>query len=348
MIGTAPCAPLAPPFVWFGGETQAAPLIWQALGDVPNYVDPFAGALAVPLQRPHAPGIETVNDKDAFICNAFRAIRADPAGVADAATWLPHECDLHARHAWLLTQRDDLPARLMGDPWYYDVQIAGWWLWGISLWIGGGWCSGAGAWHVVDGKLVKGESGGEGVSRRRLQLSDAGQGVHRTATDLVTYMGALSQRLARMRICCGDWQRILGPSVTWKNSGISGRDMTGILLDPPYAHSERDAGLYRIDDDCSAAVRAWAVANGNNPRLRIVLCGYDDGDAAIPPTWQRVPWTANGGMAHTGAGRGKANRSRELLWCSPHCETVTQQLDFFTPTPGVGREKRECDDTQKC
>lgn len=45
---------LRAPFPWFGGKSRAAPLVWSALGDVANYVEPFAGSLAVLLARPHA------------------------------------------------------------------------------------------------------------------------------------------------------------------------------------------------------------------------------------------------------------------------------------------------------
>jgi len=56
---------LRAPFPWFGGKSRAAARVWAALGDVPNYVEPFAGSLAVLLARPHEPRVETVNDLDA-------------------------------------------------------------------------------------------------------------------------------------------------------------------------------------------------------------------------------------------------------------------------------------------
>ena len=46
--------PLKAPFPYFGGKSRAAPLIWEALGDVPNYVEPFFGSWRVLLGRPHA------------------------------------------------------------------------------------------------------------------------------------------------------------------------------------------------------------------------------------------------------------------------------------------------------
>ena len=46
---------LRAPFPWFGGKSRVAAVVWRAFGDVPNYVEPFAGSLAVLLGRPHAP-----------------------------------------------------------------------------------------------------------------------------------------------------------------------------------------------------------------------------------------------------------------------------------------------------
>jgi hypothetical protein len=247
-----PGPPLKAPFPWFGGKSRAAPLIWQALGPVANYVEPFAGSLAVLLGRPHVPGLETVNDRDGFVCNVFRALRAAPAAVARWCDQPVVEADLHAMHVWLVGQRATVTRRLMGDPHYYDAQLAGYWLYGICAWIGGGWCSGRGPWHSVDGQLVAApgtEAGikreiphlgsGRGILRRRMPLSNAGQGVHRCRPHLGNagegvhrkrlhlhhggqgvhqdhgglrdWFAALQARLRRVRICCGDWTRVLSP-----------------------------------------------------------------------------------------------------------------------------------------
>lgn len=117
---------LQAPFPWFGGKSRAAELIWKRFGDVPNYVEPFAGSLAVLLGRPHDARIETVNDKDGFVANFWRAIKDDPDAVAHHADWPVNENDQHARHVWLVGQRVSLTARLEGDPEYFDAKIAGW------------------------------------------------------------------------------------------------------------------------------------------------------------------------------------------------------------------------------
>ena len=46
------------PWPWFGGKSDAAPLAWEAMGDVDHYVEPFAGSLAVLLRRPHIAAVK--------------------------------------------------------------------------------------------------------------------------------------------------------------------------------------------------------------------------------------------------------------------------------------------------
>jgi DNA adenine methylase len=93
--------------------------------------------------------------------------------------------------------------------------------------------------------------------------------------------------------------------------------LTGILLDPPYA-SDR-AEVYAHDStDVAHAAREWAIANGDNPMLRIALCGYE-GEHAMPASWDCVAWKTNGGYGNQGDTRGRANADKERIWFSPHC-----------------------------
>jgi DNA adenine methylase len=106
-----------------------------------------------------------------------------------------------------------------------------------------------------------------------VHLGDAGQ-----EQRLLTYFEMLAARLRHVRISCGDWLRVLGPSVT-EHHGL-----TAIFLDPPYREEEHSFGYVaggRIWESC----RAWAFEHGNNPLLRIALCGYEDGQP-IPEGWQ--------------------------------------------------------------
>lgn len=77
---------LKAPFPYFGGKSAIADLVWSRFGHVKNYVEPFAGSLAVLLARSELPeggyGLETVNDYDCMIANFWRALQHDPDGVA--------------------------------------------------------------------------------------------------------------------------------------------------------------------------------------------------------------------------------------------------------------------------
>ena len=301
---------LQAPFPWFGGKSRAADLIWQRLGVVPNYVEPFAGSLAVLLCRPTPGKIETVTDLDGLISNFWRAVKRSPDAVAEWADWPVSEPDLHARHLWLVGQIDGLADRLCADPDWHDAKIAGWWVWGLCSWIGSGWCSGKGPWQAVDGVLVKGNAG-QGINRKLPHLS-AGRGINRQNAPVRDWMRALSERLRGVRVAQGDWRRVCGESVTVKNG------LTGVVLDPPYLSASTAGTLYRTDSDTVAhAVREWAIANGDNPLLRIALCGYE-GEHPMPAGWECVAWKARGGYASQGSG-GNVNASRERIWFSPHC-----------------------------
>ena len=274
-----------------------AHLVWDRFGDVANYVEPFFGSGAVLLGRPHAPGIETVNDRDCFIANFWRALQADPEAVAFHADNPVNEADQHARHLWLIRQAD-WAERMKTEPDHYDVKVAGWWVWGQSIWIGSGWCAGLDA------------NAGTGVNRQLPHLGNAGTGVHRKR--LTEYLCGLAERLRGVRVCCGDWSRVCGPSPTVKLG------TTGVFLDPPYsAEAGRNNDLYS-EEDLSVAhdAREWAIANGGHPLMRIALCGYE-GEHAMPDSWECVAWKAPGGYASQG--KDAVNCKRERIWFSPNC-----------------------------
>ena len=294
------------PFPWFGGKSRAASLIWDRFGNVPNYVEPFAGSLAVLLGRPSAPGTETVNDIDCYLSNFWRAVKADPGAVADHADWPVNEADILARHKWLVAQ-DDFRARMRTDPAYYDAKVAGWWVWGICGWIGSGWCRVRRDGHQPEQLPHLGDAG-RGINRSKLpHLGDAGRGERITA-----WFSALSNRLRDVRVACGDWDRVLGPSVTEKHG------ITGIVLDPPYGSDEHSLTYSAQHVDVADAVRLWAVENGDNPLLRIALCGYE-GEHEMPRGWSVVAWKARGGYGSQSDGRGRENAARERIWFSPSC-----------------------------
>jgi len=337
------------PFPWFGGKSRAADLIWSRLGaDCGNYVEPFLGSAAVWLNRPPAfDGWAALNDKDGNIANFWRAMQADPETVAAAAHYPVSEADLHARHLWLVNNLPKLTPRLMADPEYFEARTAGWWAWGVCLWIGGGWCSGDGPWRAepdADGVpvLTLGNGGtgvnrqlphlgdggkgvnrklphlgnGTGVNRKLPHLGDGGKGVNRKlphlgdgGKGLVAWFEKLAEQLKGARITCGDWDRICSVGTMTRNG------VCGVLLDPPYSTTDP---VYANDGrEISATVREWCLENESNPRLRIALCGHA-GEHDLHG-WECVQWQSGGG--YQGAD------DRERIWFSPAC--IKPQRDLF-------------------
>jgi hypothetical protein len=156
-------------------------------------------------------------------------------------------------------------------------------------------------------------------------LANRGKGINRTVqSPIYDYMQELSRRLRKVRVCCGGWERVCGPSVTFKHG------ITGVFLDPPYADTaERQENLYASDSvDVAHEVREWAIANGGNREMRIALCGYE-GEHVMPEDWECVAWKSRGGYGSQGTGSGRDNSERERIWFSPHCLGVKQQLIHF-------------------
>ncbi len=128
-----------------------------------------------------------------------------------------------------------------------------------------------------------------------------GNGVHSGThrENLIAWMQALAERLRWTRIICGDWLRALTEAVTTSHG------VTGVSLDPPYCHTLRNNRLYAEDSPkLSAEVRAWALANGDSPLLRIILCGKGaEHDELLEHGWTKHVWRKDG----------------ETIWASPHC-----------------------------
>jgi hypothetical protein len=283
-----------------------------------------------------------------------------PEEVAIHASNPVNECDLHARHLWLVNNAQKLTSRLMADPDYFEPKTAGWWAWGLCLWIGGGWCNGEGGWmaqedeegvlifargdggkgvakqlpHLGDGgqgvakqlphlgggqgvaKQLPHLGGGQGVAKQLPHLGNGGRGVAKQLPHLgggkeaqrIEFLNAwfakLSDLLHDSRTCCGSWERVLSVGTMTRN-GIA-----GVLLDPPYSLT---GAVYANDSNTvSKDVRAWCIENGNNPLLRIALCGHElEGHEILQSHgWKVAKWNSSGYQG---------GDDRERIWFSPHC-----------------------------
>jgi hypothetical protein len=228
------------------------------------------------------------------------------------------------------------------EPEFFDAKIAGWWVWGLSAWIGDNWCGTTEQNSLPRLSCVAGvhththtphakcrisradkactgkkaaeslarKHGGGGGGQSRSRRSDTPTGIRRRNAH-GGFFDELAERLRYVRVCCGDWSRVCKPSV------CEGNGLTGVFLDPPYGDDQRTKVYDHDDFSLSAHVRAWALANAGNPQLRIALCGYE-GEHVMPESWECVEWKATGGYANQNAA-GNANAHRERIWFSPHC-----------------------------
>jgi len=217
------------------------------------------------------------------------------------------------------------------------------WLHGLNSWIGAGWCRGDGSWEILDGDVAPARPNclhavslqkphistlGQGILKRSHipHVGNLGRGIHKSALrdepdmthqeQILDWFLALQTRLLPVRIACGDWTRVVTPACT------TGLGVTGIFFDPPYsADEDRDMGLYPHEDGAVAhEVRQWCLTHGDDPKLRLLMCGYGDvHDALLQHGWSKYHWTGHPGMGNTGDGRGERNRHREAVYASPHC-----------------------------
>ena len=139
-------------------------------------------------------------DGSGFIANFWRAVKHQPAAVAEWADYPVSHIDLGARHGWLMAQRDRIGAEMQDPDWPGDAKVAG-------------WCD----WF---GKIPHASSAGIGADAL---LTSCG----RTAW---AWLHRISDRLERVRVVHGDWSRCL-------NNHFGGDD-TAVFLDPPYRSYE--------------------------------------------------------------------------------------------------------------
>ena len=307
--------------LYFGGKSIIAPLVWQALGQPKHYIEAFFGSGAVLLARPDydpSKNIETVNDKDGFVCNVWRAIQFSPDETAKWCDWPVNHADLSARKRELIKNEGRLLEGLTADPKWHDPIMAGYWIWAASCWIGSGLTS-----PNAIGQRPHLTDGGKGVHAigKRPQLAGwSGKGVHKPSAQndaIYDWFAQLSARLRRVRVVCGDWTRVCGGNWQDKIGDV------GIFFDPPYGVGDRDTSLYHHDSTSIAAdVCKWALERGERESYRIVIAGYEEHAELLNHGWTSERWKTQGGYSNIGGDN--QNKKRETLYFSPHCLNTTE------------------------
>ena len=358
---------LTAPFPYYGSKRRLAGQIWERLGNPAVYVEPCAGSIAVLLARPSGAGPrEIVCDTDGLLCNAWRGLQFDAEGVAAHADYPTIHQDLTARHKYLKQWKVENAQRLSEDPYFYDPEMAGWWLWGMSLWIGGGWGylerekiprvgdkgggRGVAAQRINMPKHpdkiphVNRQGGGSGVSAQRVNMPKhpdkrphvkshaGGQGVaaqRTTRPDLLQWFRALQERLTAVVVLNRSWQSAVTPTLL-QQTATGPMSSVAILLDPPYKTESRSEGLYHSDFDeasTDTATATYAWALKHGDQFRIAYCCHD-GDFPVPAGWAAITSTM-GGIKDAE----RRETQRDMVMFSPACNPK-QQPSLFDDAAG--------------
>jgi len=289
-------------FPYIGGKYTIAPEINRRFGEIDTRIDAFTGSSSWILASPPVKH-EIVNDLDGYVVNYLRAVKYAPDEVARHLDFPRAELELIAYHHYTRDRLPELVARMGGDPDYYDPILAARWAYVMAHKYDPS-LNKSGGWLVHDGRLIY--KRGAGRIRGSLTLS------HRVLSRLVKerrvseYVAALSERLRNVCIFWNDFEVVV------EKADRSEFGVVGVLLDPPYPRHLRDYDYDTDDADIWNRAVRWAVANGDNPKLRIAICGYNDADsdALFPHSWRRFVWR------RSGLGQYK---DKECIWFSPHC-----------------------------
>lgn len=331
------CREPNPPFTWFGGKRKIAGLVWEKFGaNIPNYIEPFAGGLAVLLHRPiedlseFEKFYEVFNDQNLFLLNFWRAVQyGDHAELIKYADFPAHETELLARHRQLVEKHRDLPdeaksevayeieeiellawqKHLIGNDQFeadltqyniFDTEVAGLWLYVTRNWIG----TGADDPDIypqlkMPSKIRKGWFGGSPEA----------------------HLACLRQRLKRALGFVGDWKRVVKSKTQTTDRGT-----TGVFLDPPYRGTEDYyAGVSKKKPERSSIadqVDVWAFEHGADENFRIAVCGYEHNfnlEEYQKRGWHLHRWKASIGFHSGKKDIAERKQSQEIIAFSPPC-----------------------------
>ena len=299
---------LRAPFVYAGGKSRVADVVWAHLGSPRHYIEPFCGSAAVLLARPQpilASHAETLNDLDGMVVNAWRAIKHSPEDVVRWMLAPVSTIELYARRKYLVERANTLRALLEDDVDYHDARAAGYWLYCANVGLG----KPLGCVRTNDvGEIVSWYA-----SRVTPSLTHVNNGIVSQSHEMaLEWLKALGERFARVRILCSDWSRLM--NANW----LDRLHPTGVFFDPPY-DVEHYEDVYAIKTPGVArAVREWCIAHGDDPNFRIVLAGYyEEHEELLSHGWRVHRWV--GSTTWNGRGRRQVDRFREALFISPHC-----------------------------
>ena len=277
---------MRPPISRYGNKSSVALEAWKRIGGVQMVIEPMCGSAAFTLARPDTVSAAIINDIEPLIVNALRALKHDPDAVAyfyrqRRLEAPPGQMRGHVREYYFYQQRHLLARRAslaeyLRDENYFHPAAAAMWLLGNNECWHGKFC-----FLNSSGTMMKAPAPHKFLQKYPL--------LHNRE-----YREQVSQRLAGVRILCGDWLDAIN---TAKASGT-----VAVFLDPVYPIAARNQLYERPYLNHAERVVAWAIANEHSPNLQIALCG-ELGDYDLPG-WSSVAWRSKNGRPE----------SQERIW----------------------------------
>ncbi len=291
------------PFSYFGGKRDIAPQVWEFFGArIKNYIEPFAGGMAILLARPNPSlvveerFVETVNDKDALVINAWRAMKhANPRELAELVETINSQQHLDSFKKDVYENYYMLNRLIRSGTERYHPYLAAMWIAGMKNAIGAGFANTADTYSKVSPRIVI--SGWPFGSAER-------------------YFKYMKYRLKHVNLMCLNWHELVGSPTRTTLQGE-----TATFIDPPYPRKERSPCYNEDDGSPSNAAAEWAIETIRKDKankFRIAFCGYRRlyKKKFKAEGWTSISWKGKG-YGVQGDGRGRVNAAEETVWFSP-------------------------------
>lgn len=257
-----------------------------------------------------------------MLINAWRAIKHAPEELAKICSDPNSHVLYWQRICYLVKEKENLLDRILQDDEYFDVKLAGYWLYYKGCEIG-----------TIDldsldvEKVYASTTNGITVGRNQLVSSNGIHSAYNKILDkeerLITWFNDLKAILENTKICCLDWKRLFNEGVQWQDYG--GTRKAAIFFDPPYSNARR-GGLYRKDSyEVYKEVNEFCIKNADRKTYKIVVAGYEGEHNNLEDYgYTKYEWHAHGGYSNLG-NVVSDNRLKERLWASKSCNNVDMQ-----------------------
>ena len=285
---------------YMGKKTKILNEVYRRFGDDrDNVIEPFGGTGAFILGYPQynalgKPVRRIYNDSNSLLVNSIRAIEfGDIVKLADICDSNYFEVDLCAWHTLLAKSEASLREKLIDNPKYFDLELAGRYIWAARGWIGGG--------LGFQNLNVKNK-----MPRAKISTWRSG------SAEMELMM--LKEATRGLQTFCGDFERPLKSDTQLKGKTVA-------FFDPAYPHWICSQAYASYDALACKRSRDLAIKLGTDKNIRVGWCGYSRfHDQFFPPDWERLRWQTSGGYAlQSPDGRGRINAADECIWFSPNC-----------------------------